>query len=666
MNVLKVQTLFNDLFMLKTIVSFFLVILLSSISFTATYYVNSSVGSSGDGSIGSPWKAISDITGVTVEDTVLFASGETWAETLVPVSGLIGQEVVYGSYGNGAKPSIRNFLAENKSYVYVKNIKLETTTSGYAVTIDSSNYITIINCDLYVAAGSFAYRVLIIDNNSTYNKIIDCYIQHKNVGIENDCIGIRFNSTHNLLQGNTIKDATHTGVNVQGTTDAFPSYENKYNIIRNNTIICLNSRPLSVNTVSNYTLIENNIFAGGKNAPNSSGGQTVKIVTSNNIFRNNIISDNVDGIEGALSTYVYAYGSYPPNIANNNCFYQNVIHGGGIGFGNWDYVDGCRVENNYIKNNIVYSDSQDYQINIRDHAGIDTNFYFNNLLWEAVATDIIYFEAVVGSVVSIETAYPLYFKKNIQQFPILNADYKPSKNFQGIDQGDFLTNATNSGSNDTIIEVDNSGYFTDGWGLINGDIIQLEGQLQTVRIMDINEDSNKITISDPLSWEIGVGVSLPYSGRAPDIGTYEYDASLNIAVSGNYEVKEANSIAGTTRFDVDTIDTDSVKIFNNYTPKSHLGWEDILATGSISGADSATAIVTLILNAYDKNDSLISSTIIGTFETESGGAILLPFGASTGGFGNHFDVWIKSNEEVVFKNFYHYQRRVKQISNAIR
>jgi hypothetical protein len=63
-----------------------------------------------------------------------------------------------------------------------------------------------------------------------------------------------------------------------------------------------------------------------------------------------------------------------------------------------------------------------------------------------------------------------------------------------------------------------------GWGLIDGDLIQLEGQTQTARIKNINYTTNTITVDTPLYWNNGQGISLAYQGFAPDVGAYENES----------------------------------------------------------------------------------------------------------------------------------------------
>ncbi|HEY3245026.1 MAG TPA: hypothetical protein VGM03_16920, partial [Phycisphaerae bacterium] len=70
-----------------------------------------------------------------------------------------------------------------------------------------------------------------------------------------------------------------------------------------------------------------------------------------------------------------------------------------------------------------------------------------------------------------------------------------------------------------------------GDGLLDGDEIQLQGQTQTARIGKIDYDSNTLSLDRPLAWEAGQGVSLTYSGAAPDLGAFEFSSSTSAAPS---------------------------------------------------------------------------------------------------------------------------------------
>ena len=100
-----------------------------------------------------------------------------------------------------------------------------------------------------------------------------------------------------------------------------------------------------------------------------------------------------------------------------------------------------------------------------------------------------------------------------------NTDLTLATGSNCIDSGDWLTRTVGSGSGDALT-VENANYFTDGYGLIDGDEIRV-GE-NTVTVTSVNYDTNVIGIDESISWEDGEPVSLLYEGSAPDIGAFEF------------------------------------------------------------------------------------------------------------------------------------------------
>ncbi len=101
----------------------------------STYYVNYSGGSDGNtgNTITSPLKTIASINSKSLSagDTVLFARGETWNETLnISDSGNSTHYITIGSYGNGINPIIQPVHTTSGWTVYSGNIYKATTTAN--------------------------------------------------------------------------------------------------------------------------------------------------------------------------------------------------------------------------------------------------------------------------------------------------------------------------------------------------------------------------------------------------------------------------------------------------------------------------------------------------------------------------------------------------------
>jgi hypothetical protein len=87
------------------------------------------------------------------------------------------------------------------------------------------------------------------------------------------------------------------------------------------------------------------------------------------------------------------------------------------------------------------------------------------------------------------------------------------------DAGGPLTTTVGSGSGKQI-QVKDAGYFYDGYGVTDGDLIRI-GQNSPVRITLVNYGTNTITVDRSVSWQSGDWVTLPYNGAAPDLGAHE-------------------------------------------------------------------------------------------------------------------------------------------------
>ena len=91
-----------------------------------------------------------------------------------------------------------------------------------------------------------------------------------------------------------------------------------------------------------------------------------------------------------------------------------------------------------------------------------------------------------------------------------------------IENGAFLTNTISGGENNTEMQVQDANYFTDGFGVVEGDWIQIEGKTTPVQIHHVDYSTHTINLRSPHSWDAGSGVSLPYSGSRPDQGSFEF------------------------------------------------------------------------------------------------------------------------------------------------
>jgi hypothetical protein len=109
---------------------------------------------------------------------------------------------------------------------------------------------------------------------------------------------------------------------------------------------------------------------------------------------------------------------------------------------------------------------------------------------------------------------------------IVNEDFHVQSNSPCIDNGDYLTKTRSSGSG-LSIPVKDARYFTDGYGLIEGDSIHI-GSNRSAKIVHVDYDDNVITVNENVNWDNDDAVSYPYKGSAPDIGVFEHESTTQV------------------------------------------------------------------------------------------------------------------------------------------
>jgi hypothetical protein len=128
--------------------------------------------------------------------------------------------------------------------------------------------------------------------------------------------------------------------------------------------------------------------------------------------------------------------------------------------------------------------------------------------------------------VAIEFRRTVMMRDNLvtTQDPRLLGDQRhqcPADDSPVIDSGSFVAVTTMSGSG-TRIPVDDTYWFSDGYGVVNGDSIQLRGDQRRVSVIGVDDGSRTVEVSEAISWEKNQGIHLAYVGAAPDQGAFEF------------------------------------------------------------------------------------------------------------------------------------------------
>jgi hypothetical protein len=94
-----------------------------------------------------------------------------------------------------------------------------------------------------------------------------------------------------------------------------------------------------------------------------------------------------------------------------------------------------------------------------------------------------------------------------------------------IDQGRPLT-LTTAADRGRRVSVQDALYFTDGHGLIAGDVIWVG--THRVGVVAVDYQAKVLAIDRDIAWNRGEPVNLDYQGSGPDLGVYEHGMSIRV------------------------------------------------------------------------------------------------------------------------------------------
>ena len=487
------------------------------------YYIDGAKGSDQFNglSLSTPWKTITKANNELNPGDIVHIRAGTYRETIAPIrSGTSGALITYQRYASEKVllTSVSNgILLDGKKYIVVDGIDI-TDVRRFVFISNGSQHNIIKNCRMEGASDWGGVRI----ENSSHNRILDNYIYNGH----GDLVELYPNADHNLIRGNELFGGplnTHSCLVIRSTGEQDYS---SHNIIQNNFIHGACDDNVNVLQKVEHNLFEENIIEDVRSGAGLKfcGGQA-------NIFRKNIV---INCKAYGFGIYTSLYGGFR-SYGADNVFYNNVVFQSNRGQ-DMDagllfvvFQDGGEIRNNVIKNNI-FLDNSPQQIYVSAVEGfkdqIKNNTFSNNIVFSGSPTyNIIRYMGFRYTIPQIESLLGAGFSANLDIDPRFadpaNKNFHLRADSPAIDGGAFLTR-TASGGNGTEIKVEDARYFSDGFGIIGGDLIQLEGQTMTARITKVDYANNTITLDTLLSWYAGQGIALPYSGIGPDIGANEF------------------------------------------------------------------------------------------------------------------------------------------------
>lgn len=507
---------------------------------------NSSANDSNPGTEALPWKTIARANQrLSAGDTVYIKAGTYNNEAINPVNSGTSDSarITYKNYKNdivtigNAVSTSTGLNLSGKSYVTVQGINFTGQNRFLYITNGAKhNIVAYCNFDnARLTNGAVAtWAGSAVNYSSQYNWIHHCRFSKYGYFDSNDHsvvmdIGLEEDSQdqtrYNLIENNSFFHGGHHVVGVYG----------KYNVFRNN---YFHNEPWSMGTSSsdrgavlygnrvlNFSgyssnggrnLFEGNRVAYSSDPSDNNGSNGIALNSSDNIIRYNTFVNNISAAVGLSLTSSYLQ-SIVGNKVYSNTFFNNghnpydpndaMSSAVGLAIYSGSYV----IRNNTFKNNL-FSEHRivvgEYNINTSDRKGlISQQTFLNN--WDGDTQGDPQF-------VSADT------RTNDPMNPAV-PDLRLKSTSPCRDKGAYLAKITSATGSGTVISVDDAGYFFDGWGIpgVSGDTIQIFGTSTKANIVRVDYVSNAITLDRAVSWTQGQGISLPYSGSAPDAGAYE-------------------------------------------------------------------------------------------------------------------------------------------------
>lgn len=484
------------------VLAIFLCINYSSLS-AATYFVSKSGSNSNAGTAVAPW--------LTIQHGV---NQMTYGDYLIVRPGTYAEAVWLGFNGNVDNPTDYIYIVGNGNVILEGN---NTEYSAFNTYHASWIHIENITVQNYIGHGiNFDGK----SNVNTYGTPLT-NIRLKNItGYDNGDSYFKYglflrNVDDFIIDECTIIDSEWSNITIEqcnygGILNSYVSHEGKqYYKDDADGIIVQNSQYIRVaNCVANYCH-EDGIDIGGHGAgdiAHISIHNCISMNSHSNGFAFSVTNDNsFDGYDVSFTKCLSYNNPESGIIAYQQPDDVRIAH-----FTATDNVYGVNIQpqnpqNIRMRNNVFAGNSND---NFSTNSISQSSYSLSHTNW-----------GLNPPATSYQGTAPQIQDPGFNN-PSTN-DYSLSSNSPCIDAGGDLTFTTAAGAG-TSISVDFSKYFNDGYGIVSGDSINVDGQPALVVGIP---NATTIVVADPITWNVNAPVNFLFNGSAPDLG-YSETASL--------------------------------------------------------------------------------------------------------------------------------------------
>jgi hypothetical protein len=419
---------------------------------------------------------------------VLYLREGTYGALNVPVSGAPGSPIeIRGMTGESvtvSAPAVALRLID-QAHIVVADMAV-TVVEGFG-RLENATGISIENVHFSRAAASGTTGALKLVRSSL-NKIVNSSFDSGS-----DLIVLQDDSDRNLVLGNEFGRASHSLISIRCSSG---------NIIRGNSFKNPDQKAMEIYDCEGVSdapvrfddthrnVVEWNRFLGTAPSGRAHDFNAIQHGGQGAIVRFNVFTGNRGG--GVNYQYYRDESRFVSrNRLYNNTFVKNSCHGiiGQEG-------DPRTFYDNRIVNNLLYGN-----VDCRGARNQTTIWDDRLVVW------------LKNSERDSEPAF----------VDAMSGDFRLRPESGEIDEGVFIAKAVSDGDG-TKLPVDDVNWFHDGFGIPGerGDRVQIEGQSEAIEIADIDYESSTLVLVTPAKWRRDDGIHLAYSGRAPDMGAYEY------------------------------------------------------------------------------------------------------------------------------------------------
>ncbi|MFB3881635.1 MAG: nitrous oxide reductase family maturation protein NosD [Armatimonadota bacterium] len=521
-----------------------------------TFFVSPTGRDSNRGTEESPWSLAKANAAAKPGDTVVLLDGTYETTPVAPArSGVEGKPIIYkaaragravltncgampGPFPDDDSGSPAAIFLLNRSHIVVDGIAVKDP-GGRFLYAGGASYVTVENCD-------FENSEYPIPWESCRFKLVGDGIIFRNNRIRkgNDSVAITGGS-HHLIEGNTFEGASHTCLVLMGVRDS---------VVRGNKLTNPIQKLMEVFTArhrdvgdeirkSEHVVIEGNTFGPAplveENGTRSgSGSAGIQYAGNRCILRRNVFVKCGMGMD--FSRYSAGHRDDPEALwCSGNRFYNNTIYDCGwqarygSGPGIWISA-GDGVEDNVLMNNILYRNRAYPDAHFPPNTPPDVQLAYadasqfrliGNLLMGTREGEVTIWNKADDTGFKLrefEARYPGTARGNLEAEPSFvdaeAGDFRLGSGSPCIDAGVALTSACSAGQG-SVIEVEDAGFFCDGFGIVEPDVLRVG--TERVKALKVDYGANTITLDRGISWKQGDPVTLDHAGKELDIGAIE-------------------------------------------------------------------------------------------------------------------------------------------------